>query len=119
MPTAKLGFIGFLIILGLSIGSTVSAQEFDWIMKSISKLDSISNGDGHDWKFKSTGGGKWEVEAPTFDTAAVTSAGKNKISIDGFPMNWGADGIYVFTKKSGKCNLKSEESFSHELVWKC
>ena len=52
-------------------------------------------------------------------TATVSSAGKNKISIEGFPHDWGADGTYVFTMESGKCSLKSQDSWTHHLQWPC
>ena len=96
-----------------------AAEEFDWIMKSISKVGQVDNGDGHYWSFKSSGNNKWEVEGAQGYTATVSSSGENKIAIDGFPDGWGANGTYVFTKKSNNCSLKSQNSFTHHLKWKC
>ena len=87
-------------------------------MTSISKAGALDNGEGHEWTFRKSGGG-WEVEGAGYNTATVTSAGANKVSIDGFPAGWGANGTYVFSKKSGTCVLDSEESATHRLEWKC
>ena len=81
-------------------GGPVAAEEFGWIMKSIGNAGDVDNGDGHWWSFKSAGAGEWEVEGAQGYTASVSPAGENKIAIDGFPDGWGANGTYVFTKKS-------------------
>ena len=118
MRLRKAGFVGLLAASMLFAGGPVFAEDFNWIMSSISKLASVDNGDGHDWSFKKTSSG-WVVEGANYETAQVTSAGENKVSIDGFPANWGANGTYAFTKKADRCNLKSQDSFTHELDWKC
>ncbi len=51
-------------------------------------------------------------------TANVTSAGENKVSIEGFPGNWGANGRYDYTRADGACVLKSDHS-RHALKWNC
>ena len=100
-------------------GGPVAAEEFGWIMKSIANAGDVDNGDGHWWSFKSTGNGEWEVEGAQGYIASVSPAGENKIAIDGFPDGWGANGTYLFTKKAGGCSLKSEDSFTHHLKWRC
>ena len=114
------GFVGVLAISALFLaGAPAAAEEFDWIMKSIAKAGDVDNGDGHYWSFRSAGKGKWEVEGAQGYTATVTSTGENKVSIDGFPDGWGANGTYAFTKKGGNCGLKSQDSFAHHLKWQC
>ena len=76
MRLEKVGLAAFLVATALLFaGSAASAEEFGWIMNSISKLKSIDNGDGHQWAFRKTDGGKWLVEGANFETAAATSAG--------------------------------------------
>ena len=94
------------------------AEDFNRIMTSISKVGALDNGDGHEWTFKKSGGG-WEVEGANFETATVTSAGENKVLIDGFPGGWGANGVYAFSNQSGTCVLDSQESATHRLEWEC
>lgn len=96
-----------------------SAAEFEAIMESISMLASVDNGDGHLWTFRKTESGEWSVEGARGETATVTSAGANRISIDGFPAEWGADGTYVFTSNAGTCSLDSQDSVTHHLQWPC
>ena len=117
MPRQILLIIGIFLVLISTSFSSVSAESFDWIMKSISKEGSLSNGDGHSWKFVLLKNEKWRVEGAYSKTAKVTSAGENKVNIKGFPSNWGANGDYSFTRSSGKCVLKSK--FRHKMVWKC
>ena len=109
---------GFFIAIVLCCAPAAFAEDFNWIMTSISKVGALDNGDGHEWTFRKSGGG-WEVEGANFETANVTSAGENKVLIDGFPGGWGADGTYVFSKESGTCVLESQESSTHRLEWKC
>ena len=110
--------IGFFIAVVLCFTSVAFAEDFNWIMTSIVKVGTLDNGDGHEWTFRKSGGG-WEVEGANFETASVTSAGTNKVSLDGFPDSWGANGVYAFSKKSGTCVLDSQESDTHRLEWKC
>jgi hypothetical protein len=98
--------------------SASMAEEFDWILTSVSNAGSIQNGDGHYWQFRSAGDGKWEVEGARGNVAAVTPAGENRINIDGFPSNWGANGDFTFSRTSGACVLESEHS-RHKLEWSC
>ena len=109
---------GFFIVISLCFAPASFAEHFDWLMTSISKVGALDNGDGHEWTFRKSGDG-WEVEGANFETASVTSAGENKVSIDGFPDNWGANGTYVFSKKSGMCVLDLQASDTHRLEWKC
>ena len=109
---------GFFIAIVLCCAPAAFAEDFNWIMTSISKVGALDNGDGHEWTFRKSGGG-WEVEGANFETANVTSAGENKVLIDGFPGGWGADGTYVFSTESGTCVLESQESATHRLEWKC
>ena len=110
--------LGFFMALVSFCAPAAFAEDFNWIMTSISKVGALDNGDGHEWTFRKSGDG-WEVEGARYNTASVTSAGENKVSIDGFPASWGANGVYVFTRKSGTCVLDSEESYTHRLEWKC
>ena len=103
----------------LFVASPATAEDFGWIMASIAAQGAVDNGDGHDWIFRPTDDGKWEVEGAMGNTADVTSAGENRISIDGFPDHWGANGIYAFAKTGGTCSLKSESSATHRLQWPC
>ena len=98
--------------------SASMAEEFDWILTSVAGAGSISNGDGHYWQFRSAGGGKWEVEGARGNVAVVTPAGDNRINIDGFPSNWGANGDFVFSRSSDACVLESDHS-RHKLEWSC
>lgn len=106
-----------IVTAGISLASTASAENFDWIMGSVSKAGSLENGDGHYWEFRG-GKGKWEVEAPTGDVASVTASGADKVKLDGFPDDWGANGGFAFSRADGKCKLKSDHS-GHEVEWKC
>ena len=120
MRMGKTGFAAAIAVPALLIAaSPAAAEKFGWIMGSISARGSVDNGDGHDWTFQQSGNGKWEVEGAMGNTAAVTSAGENKVSIDGFPGQWGANGTYAFTRNAGKCSLKSEVSAAHHLQWPC
>ena len=120
MRSAKVAFTASLVASALlfPVGSA-SAEEFDWIMASISKLKGVDNGDGHQWAFKKSAGGKWKVEGANFETATASSAGNNKVSIEGFPFEWGANGTYVFKRETGTCSLKSQQSATHHLKWPC
>jgi len=110
---------GALICLsGTASLATETGKSFEEIMGSIASVGSISNGDGHRWKFRNKSDGSWEVEGVRRETARVTSAGPDAISIDGFPDNWGANGRFLFSEKEGKCRLKSDHS-GHRLKWKC
>ncbi len=119
MKFTRTGFAFSLVVFALFLAAgPACAKDFKSIMTSISKVGALDNGDGHEWTFRKSGDG-WEVEGANFETAEVTSAGANKVSIDGFPDRWGANGIYVFSKKSGACVLDSQESATHRLEWKC
>ena len=87
-------------------------------MESVAAAGSISNGDGHRWKFQKANDGSWEVEGARRETARVTNAGADAIMIEGFPSNWGANGRFNFSVKPEKCKLKSDHS-GHRLKWKC
>ena len=114
------GFVTFLAVPALLFAAgPTAAEEFGWIMKSISQAGEVDNGDGHYWSFKPSGKGKWEVEGAQGYTATISPSGENKVAIDGFPDGWGANGTYAFTKKAGSCSLKSEDSFTHHLKWRC
>ena len=114
----KFRIIGIALVLVSTPFSPVSAESFDWIMKSISKDGRLRNGDGHWWKFGLMENGKWGVDGAYGKSATVTSAGENKVKIDGFPSNWRADGSYIFTRSYEECVLKSDHS-GHKMVWKC
>ena len=93
------------------------AESFDWIMESISKKGSISNGDGHYWTFRKSGDG-WEVVGVDNNTARVTQGGENLVDISGFPSNWNANGQYAFAKDGDTCRLRSKYS-GHNMKWDC
>lgn len=119
MKITKTGLGASLAVIALFLAAgPACAEDFHSIMTSISEVGALDNGDGHEWTFRKSGDG-WEVEGANFETASVTSAGENKVSIDGFPYNWNANGIYVFSKESGMCVLDSQESATHRLEWKC
>ena len=118
MTPLKFKAAGFFIAAVLCWAPAAFAEDFNWIMTSISKAGALDNGDGHEWTFRKSGGG-WEVEGANFETASVTSAGENKVSLDGFPDGWGANGVDAFSRKSGACVLDSQESDTHRLEWKC
>ena len=120
MRNGIFGFVVALVFSGLFLAAgPTAAEEFAWIMKSISKAGEVDNGDGHYWSFKQTGKDEWEVKGAQGYSATASSTGENKVAIDGFPGGWGANGTYVFTRKAGNCSLKSEDSFSHHLKWQC
>ena len=119
MKTTKTGFGVSLAVIALFLAAgSACAEDFHSIMTPISKVGALDNGEGHEWTFRRSGGG-WEVEGADFETASVTSAGANKVSIDGFPDSWNANGVYAFSNKSGACVLDSQESATHRLEWKC
>ncbi len=115
MITQKTAIVAVALFLGAS--SPAVAETFEWILDSVSKAGSLSNGDGHQWKFEGNDG-NWKVKGARNKSAGVTSAGENKIKIDGFPYNWGANGVFNFSRTSGKCVLKSDHSV-HRLKWNC
>lgn len=106
-----------LTIMGMLVGTPAMAETFDQIMASISKAGSLPNGDGHYWSFKAQGQG-WRVEGAQGQSATVTTAGENQVKFDGFPRDWGANGVYTFTNAGGNCTLSSTKS-RHKLTWKC
>ncbi len=119
LTTITLAVSAIALILSISTISSAQAEEFNWIMNSASKAGTLDNGQGHPWKFSQASGGKWEVENPDeAETATVTSVGNNKINFDGFPNRWEADGVFIFSRSSGKCFLKSDHS-THEMEWDC
>jgi hypothetical protein len=95
-----------------------TGKSFNEIMESVAAEGSISNGDGHYWKFVRDSGGAWKVEGARHEVARVIDAGPDAIKIDGFPSNWNANGRFLFSIKKGKCQLKSDHS-RHRLKWKC
>ena len=107
------------VLMWLFAGSPVAAEEFTWIMTSISKAGPVDNGEGHDWTFRPGSDDTWEVEGAQGYTATVSSSGENKVEIRGFPRKWGANGIYAFSKNEDHCSLRSQNSFTHHLKWTC
>lgn len=101
----------------MSAFSPASAESFESIMASVSKAGWVSNGDGHQWTFSKAGGGKWQVGNGEM-IASVTSAGENKVKIDGFPSSWGANGGFDYSGSNGKCTLKSDHG-RHTINWSC
>ncbi len=118
MSNRRFGIVAITLLLGSLTLSSASAEEFIWIMSSISGAGSISNGDGHYWGFRNAGDGEWEVKGAYAKVATVTSAGENKVELSGFPYNWRANGEYDFSRSSGECVLDSDHS-EHKLKWSC
>ena len=117
MVNQKIGIVVIVLFFSILLPSQGSAEDFNWIINSVSKVGSLPNGDGHYWDFQKTSGGKWEVVGAGGNSASVTSAGKNKVEIYGFPSDWGADGVFKFSRSSRKCALVSEHG-THEVRWK-
>ncbi len=105
------------IFATLSAVSPASAESFESIMASVSEAGWLSNGDGHQWTFGKAGGGKWQVGNGEM-LASVTSAGENKVKIDGFPGSWGANGGFDYSRANGECVLKSDHG-RHTIKWAC
>ncbi len=104
--------------LSATATSPANAEPFEWIMESASKAGSLSNNDGHQWKFRQGSGGRWEVEGARNEVATVTPSGENEIKLSGFPNNWGANGDYEFSRSDGECVLNSDHS-QHKMKWSC
>ena len=47
---------GFFIAIVLCCAPAAFAEDFNWIMTSISKVGALDNGDGHEWTFRKSGG---------------------------------------------------------------
>lgn len=107
----------WLVLVAGLLPLPVLAASFEEIMTSISKAGSVSNGDGHQWTFKQRQNA-WSVEGAQGRSATVTASGENQVKIDGFPGNWGANGIYKFAQDGTKCSLASTSS-RHKLAWIC
>ena len=95
-----------------------SGMSFNQIMSSAAAAGPMPNADGHVWSFRQDSSGAWLVDGARGNTARVTSAGADRVEISGFPGNWGADGIFVFSESDGRCILKSDHS-RHRLDWEC
>lgn len=120
-------FSGFYASVAIAVSCSIAPvaavalsndSTFQEIMSSIAEEGSISNGDGHQWRFAERSGGEWEVKGARGKRASVSDAGQGKIEIDGFPSNWGANGVFLFSVSDGECQLESDHS-RHRLEWDC